>query len=317
MKKALLSSVAVVAFSICSCDSTGTIEKPMHEDVNEVFVTVKPMEGEMSSSRLATSDAVEFIWEFNDTIGIFPSQGGQVEFPITEESVGKSSANFTGGGWALKAGYSYSAYYPFDFYNRNATQVPISYLGQTQDGRGTKARAHLSDYVCLASGPVFVENGALRFPLSHVGSVLVLTLTLPEATTYTSLSVFTDAKVIPVRKTINIHDAEVTETVTELSNRVTLNLKDIKTTQPNEEVVFWLAFPSVAEGSRALKVVVYDKYGYSYVGNICKNTGEQAMVSFTKNKFQRRYASPVLTEGFNFGVGGWGSDGTDHGGSVN
>lgn len=319
MNRLILSSILVLIFAICSCDSAGTIAEPiesMNKDVNEVLVAIKPMESEDVLSRLATSDNdVVFTWELNDTIGIFPSQGGQVEFPITAESVGSSNAEFTGGGWALKADYTYSAYYPFYFYNRKATKIPISYVGQTQDGLGNNS--HLSDYVCLASGPVKVENGSLTFPLMHVGSVLRLTLTLPKATTYTSLTVYTDAKVLPVKKTINLQDAENKEEVVELSDRITLNLKNVKTTTTNEEAVFWLGFPSVSQGTHPLKVVIYDKYGFTYVGDIFKNDDTPAFASFTKNKHQKRKASPVLTEGFNFGLDGWGNDGTDYGGSVN
>lgn len=316
MNKVLLSSISALILTICSCDSAGTIVEPVRADVEEVFVTVKTMEREDGMSRLATSEAVVFTWELNDTIGIFPSKGGQVEFPITEESEGKSNATFTGGGWALKAGYQYSAYYPFNFYNRDLTAVPISYIGQTQDGLNGNPRAHLSNYIYLASAPVEVQNGSLTFPLLHVGSVLRLALVLPEATTYTSLAVFTDAKVLPVKKTINLCDSELPENVTELSDRITLNLKNIKTTQENEEVVFWLAFPSVSQGTHALKVAVFDKYGHAYVGEIWKSEDTPAMASFTRNKYQMRYASPVLTEGFSFGYGDWGSDGNDYGGTL-
>ena len=322
MKKILLTSLSALFLAVCSCDNGGAVAGAVSEDldeteVNEVLMTVLPMEEESSDSRLATSEQFQFTWELNDTIGIFPAKGGQVEFPIKPENVGTSSAKFDGGGWALKSSHRYSAYYPFNFFNRDATKVSLTYLGQKQNGTGAQARAHLSDYVCLACAPTTVVNGFVNFSLSHVGSILKLTLTLPEATTYTSLSVFTGAKVLPVRKTINLQDTDVAETVTEWSDRVKLDLENITTTGANQEVVFWMAFPSVDASSHALQVVIYDENGRPYVGNVLQESGEQAKADFWRNYYQRRFASPVLTEGFLFGMEGWGSDGTDHGGSVN
>ena len=48
-----------------------------------------------------TSSGAVFSWAEKDTVGIFPNDGAQVYFPM-EEGAGTKTANFTGGGWALK-----------------------------------------------------------------------------------------------------------------------------------------------------------------------------------------------------------------------
>lgn len=48
-----------------------------------------------------TEEAVRFTWADNDTVGIFPSEGVQVYFPMVS-GAGTQTATFTGGGWALK-----------------------------------------------------------------------------------------------------------------------------------------------------------------------------------------------------------------------
>ena len=52
-----------------------------------------------------------FSWAENDTVGIFPDKGRQVDFPINSKA-GSHVAYFNGGGWALKPSSSYTAYYP-------------------------------------------------------------------------------------------------------------------------------------------------------------------------------------------------------------
>ena len=61
---------------------------------------------------------VNCTWAANDTVGVFPNEGIQTCFPMIS-GVGTKNATFDGGGWALRSNYSYSAYYPFNFYNRN------------------------------------------------------------------------------------------------------------------------------------------------------------------------------------------------------
>ena len=72
-----------------------------------------------------------FKWAKNDTIGIFPMQGYQVAFPMAA-GAGTQSADFDGGGWALKPSSQYMAYYPFEYNNRSNKEIYISYVGQMQ-----------------------------------------------------------------------------------------------------------------------------------------------------------------------------------------
>lgn len=308
-----------------SCSLKEEISSLSNNEIREISLTIEAMKEEDSmQSRVGVNlgmvngtEKLNYLWEGNDTIGIFPSKGGQVEFPIDAVG-GETSAKFDGGGWGLKSQYSYSAYYPFDFFNRKSTAIPFSYLGQKQNGTGEHANEHLSDYILLATPPVTVSEDALSFDLKHQGSVIILHLKMPIAATYSSAVLYTDSKVIPIKKTINIQDADLLQTVVDLSDRLSLKLENVRTQASGEEIILWIAFPSVSESSHNMKVVVYDQYGFTYVADVYKNDKTTlSNVVFKKATYYHRHASPVLTEGFNFGVGGWGSDGTDHGGSVN
>ena len=308
-----------------SCSFKEEVSSPSNDGIREISVTIEAMKEEtFAQSRVGVNlemvdgkEKLNYLWEVNDTIGIFPTKGGQVEFPI-DAAGGETSAQFDGGGWGLKSQYSYSAYYPFDFFNRKSTAIPFSYLGQKQNGTANLANEHLSDYLLLATAPITVSEGALKFNLKHQGSVIILHLKMPVAATYSSAVLYTDSKIIPVKKTINLQDQGLSQTTVELSDRLSIKLENVRTLTANEEIVLWIAFPSVSESSHNMKVVVYDQYGFTYVADVYKKDKTTiSNVVFNKATYYNRYASPVLTEGFNFGVGGWGSDGTDHGGSVN
>lgn len=318
MKRTWLLGIPFLLTSFYSCDQTDIVTDSKSEEVDKVLVKIGQMEEENALSRLSANENVsQYLWELNDTVGVFPSKGGQVEFPIEGEAAGQSYANFDGGGWALRKGYTYSAYYPYNFYNRNIEAVPISYLGQVYDAHYKKdEREHLRNYLYFASVPASTEGNLLVFNLNNVGNVLKLTLTFPTPGTYTSVTVYTDAPVIPVKKTINLKDGFLTQKTIELSDSLTIGLKNVTTTIANEEVVVYMSFPSVSQGTHPIKLVAYDSQGFPYYSDITKQNGDAAYAQFSVNGFQRRFATPTLKPGFNLNVGGWGSDDEDHGGGA-
>lgn len=311
MKKILF--LSLIAF--CSCTENQDISEMSNDVVKSVDVSFSPMEDD-SSSRLVLTDAYDRLWESNDTIGIFPNIGGQVEFPVSQESIGTTTAKFTGGGWGLKSGYSYSAYYPYNFYNRNPKQIPFSYEGQVQNG--TDTREHLSRFLLGVSSPKQVSNGGLNFQMDLMGCIMRLYITLPKAATYTSLELYADSEVIPVKKSFNILHKDVEEKVESYSNRLKIGLKNFKTTTANQEVVVWAVFPSMAQSSKTLKAVLKDSQGYVYVGDVSRVNIKDGSYDFYLNTKRssayRLKASPVQTDGFSGGIEDWVNDGQDYGG---
>ena len=301
--------------TMCSCNPTGTMEE-QHDVTKQVSFTLTPIECEDVQSRISMDASANYSWEKNDIVGIFPTKGGQVDFSIPEEQVGKPTIKFDGGGWSLKSGQFYYAYAPFNFYNSNRKSIPFSYLGQEQDGNVEDHRKHISNYLFFASIPAKREDEALTLQFGHVGAVLNVSLTLPVATTYASMTIFTTngAKVLPVKKEFNLETTEINgsvvsidETVTEYSDRLTLNLKNVTTSEPNEVVDLCMAFPSFSADGVYLGVVVYDIFGFKYSANLLRvDDGTHAKAIFSRNRYQKRKASPVLDENFNFGKNNWG-----------
>lgn len=316
MSKSIYILSLLLMFFLFSCDSDSEfIESQENNDIENVVVELLKLEGEDFFSRLATDELVsEYWWEENDTLGIFPSIGGQVEFPIDNEDAGQSKAVFKGGGWALKATYTYSAYYPFSFYNRNIKEIPFSYLGQKQTGNDN--RNHLRNYLFFASPPVVADNGSLSFNMGHQGSVMRLELTMPVAKIWSSLSVYTTEDVLPVEKMINLQDASLKQTVVSYADRISVELNEIVTTEANQKIIVWLAYPSVTADSHYLYVTVRDSEGYAYVSEIKKNDGTHSSATAPMNRRLPRIASPVLQKGMNSGINDWEKSDKDYGGTV-
>jgi len=298
---------------LCSCSQNQSLDEISDSEVKSVQVSIIPSENEIDS-RLNVTSQLKYLWESNDTIGIFPNKGGQVEFPVTEESVGTTKANFNGGGWALKSGFNYSAYYPYNFYNRNAAKIPFSYEGQVL--QGSENRVHLSKYALMIANPTAVENGALTFSMGHVGCILYLKLTLPEAKTYASLELYADSKIIPVKKIYNILETGAPEEVVAYNNHLSVGLNNITTTAANEVVGLWIAFPVMNVEGKTLKAVVKDSQGYVYVGDIIRTNDTTFSLELARNKAYAVKASPVLSDGFTGGIEDWQNDGQDYGGTA-
>lgn len=300
MKKYLFWSL----LGLCSCSENQIVNGNFDEDVTSVGVRILEMEGEVSS-RMEVTDKMQYLWELTDTLGIFPSKGGQVEFPITEESISedRKSAYFEGGGWALKGGYSYSAYNPYNFYNRDATAIPFSYEGQVQTG--TDNREHLSSHTLLIASPTAVESGKIYFNLKNVGCLLRLDLTLPEAKTYKSLKLYADSEIIPIKKTFNILSSDIPEKVVSTSNHLSFGLENITTTAANQQVRLWVSFPTMSQPAKTLKAVVTDSNGYVYVGDVFSNNENVFYLDLARNSGKGVKSSPVLTDGFTGGIEDW------------
>ena len=119
MKKTLFifSLMAMIVLASCSQE---VVEDVSLQDVQEVRVIAPDdiifEDVSTRGTEIAPSGALRFSWAIGDTLGIFPNQGNQVEFPITATD-GGTSAVFDGGGWGLKSNASYAAYYPFSVWN--------------------------------------------------------------------------------------------------------------------------------------------------------------------------------------------------------
>lgn len=245
MKRIVSCLVGVLLLSACS-----QIEQSVPEDnilngdiVEKVVFDVLPIKDgddpETKASAVPSADGktVEFAWEENDMVGIYPDKGSQIYFNI-EDGAGTSSAIFTGGGWALKQNSTYVSYYPFvaDFFlSRDA--IPISFSGQKQVG--TTPPFSGAKYV-LASAPATSENGVLRFTYSTLNTIINVNATLP-AGTYTKASLTVDEPLFKEEGTFSLDDMEIVGT--KFSNTLEIELENVTLTEEGTIPIYIMSAP--------------------------------------------------------------------------
>ena len=254
-KKNLLSgALCALLLSLSACSNEDELQTGIStEDVNSITMTAADFEYPTTRTDFEIgSSGAAFKWAANDTVGIFPNEGSQVYFPMTS-GAGTNSATFTGGGWALKSSATYAAYYPFigNMY-LDQTKIPVSYTGQTQTGNGSTA--HLGRYDFMAASATTAENGGVNFIFKHLGCLVQLKITVPNAGTLSSVTLSADEKVFVEKGYIDLTTATPTIVSTQTASSLNINLKDVTTTATNEVVTVYFMMAPVDMTGKTLTV---------------------------------------------------------------
>ena len=262
---------AIMLFALASCTNEALLPEAPQVDapndpnacqlVGDNFL----WEGEETRTSLTIEDNMaKFCWTAGDRVGILPDEGAQVFFTIPEPDEGgemTNTATFDGGAWALKAESNYAAYYPFvkDF-DLDRTEVPVNYKGQKQNGMST---AHLGAYDFQGARPVMTnENGGgVTFDFDHVGSLVLLKFTVPDANTaLKSVTLSAEDESFITEGTYNLtssKDDGFPITATETSKSLTVDV-DYTTTTANEEVtVYFMCAPIDLSGKQLNVSIAY------------------------------------------------------------
>ena len=192
------------------------------EDITRSSVTI----GETGAS---------FAWDEDDIIGIFPDKGDQVSFAM-EEGAGTQTATFSGGGWALKSSAKYAAYYPHVYENRDLTAIPVSYIGQTQNGNANTD--HIGAYDFMAASVSTPENGAVAFDMQHLGSLVQLSITVDKPSTINKIALNSSTEFTETGTT-DLTAETPAITAKTLSNTLEISLNNVATTKENEDVIIY------------------------------------------------------------------------------
>lgn len=283
MKQNFFMPVGVVSLMLAFVACTDEISEAQSFELKQIVFTATDFEDEIGSRTnfKISSAGAEFSWAANDTVGIFPNEGAQAYFPMIS-GAGTKSANFTGGGWALKDASTYAAYYPFigNFYlDKNA--IPLDYTGQVQTGDASTV--HLGAYDFMVAVPTAPKNGNVNFAFKHLGALVQLKLTIPQTTTLTSVTLTTESNDISEKGTIDIMASSLSINPVSSTNKITLEIKDIATTEANQEVTLYMMIPPVNLTNRTLKAIVKTSIGSEEVALSSKNF--QAGKAYAFNAF--------------------------------
>ena len=220
--------------------------------------------GEETATKTTIDDnggSLQIVWQENDTIGIFPSSGSQVAFPMAS-SAGSKNATFDGGGWGLKASAVYSAYYPLigQFY-LDRTSIPMVISKQVQNGNGSFEHIGKNDYMAAVNATVDQE-GSIVFIFDHLVSLLHMEIKMPKGGQYSYVVIETSEK-FTTEATINLATGEVTPT--KQSPIQILKLENVDLSDSDDPVLeLWIAIHPVDLTGHMLYTKVYDSENNCY-----------------------------------------------------
>lgn len=251
---------------------------------------------EDTPSSLATKTSVDpsnnfaITWANGDTVGIFPLEGFQEPFKIPANQVGQSSVSFNGGYWQIKDGLSYNAYYPFSTKNFKSsdmvTKIPVTYVGQYQNGHGCNAGAYDYTYSDWSTASM----GNVNFAFHHLGSFLVLSLPLPATATYTQLTLQSSSANLPTKGTYDLTAATPSfmADANSLSSTLEMELIDFSGTK-DEVAVFYMMIPPMDLTGSTVRVTLTAENGS------CSYTLDNMSRVFQAGKLYRRTGTLVDT----------------------
>lgn len=263
-KKIISTIIVIVASAHISC--TNQDEMPPNEFINSVRVMVDDFISDDAPITTRTSYTIDdsgfhFQWSEGDALGIYPIGGDQVKFPISSGD-GSASASFDGGAWKLRSGYQYAAYYPFSVenYKNSQTEIPVSYIGQTQDGNGTTSHLSTYDYLaCAATSPN--SSGGVNLTMKHLNAFLRMQLTIPQPNTYSKVVIESDGAEFVTSGTFDLTTSSPTITPTATSPTYTINLINISTTTENEVITIYAMIAPVDLSRHNITIYVYNSMG--------------------------------------------------------
>ncbi len=215
------------------------------------------IDGATRSSVVVDNAGVNFLWAANDTVGIFPNSGSQAEFAM-EEGVGMQTATFNGGGWALKHSATYSAYYPYNFYNRDLTKIPVKYEGQTQ--KGNASTAHLGAYDYMVASVATPSNGAVAFDMQHMGALVMLQTNLDEAKTLTNVALKANADAFTTTGTIDLAAMNPEISANTTTSTLNIPLNDFEVAKGATATIYFMLSPTNLLGE-TLEITLSDEKG--------------------------------------------------------
>ena len=280
MIKSIASLVVIAAMVSCSQEITSELvnQEPTKEEVKTLSANIGNFKSEMmgeestpqTRSTIVTdiNGDLQLVWSDKDTLGIFPTSGFQVPFPIGSEA-GTKTATFDGGGWGLKTDGVYSAYTPLigNLYLKK-DNIPLILLTQTQNGNGSFEHLNKYDYMAAVNATVN-QSGGVEFNFEHLVAILHMQIKMPKGGAYKYVILETSDKFTTEAK-LDLSDGSVT--MTKQSPIQAMKLENVNVTE-NENGYVLEIYMSILPADLTDKVLytkIYDE------DNNCYSTTMQA-----------------------------------------
>lgn len=279
--------MAAFLMGIVACGSN--IDEPLNNDTELQSITVTLDQFNDATTRTTSSvnptdpDKLKFSFSASDVLGIFPNVGGQLIFPLTNAS--GASFSFSGGGWGLKTGYTYAAYVPFskENYDRTNKTIPLSYVGQVQNGIDNAD--HLGAYDYQASAGVEPTSSGVNISLKRQSAAIILKLKMPVNAVIKSATISCTSAIFIRENKLDISGTTVNLSATSAnkSKKTTLYVENGQVTANQEFRLYMFAGTPTAVGTKNLYVGIRTADGKVYAKKLTKYKPDTDVTEWAKN----------------------------------
>ena len=203
MKRNIFFIIAAAAMMLSACSKELTEPETSVAEGNTVtLIGAYPsmdVDGAGSSITGGTKTSISGTsakWGAGDEIGVFTASSKTPAKFSLSSGAGTTTGSFTGKLGAESTDEVYVLYpYTTDPYDTGFDIVPTAaklyFNGQTQDGFGANAEAHLGKFAYMASSPVTLSDGKAELSFTHLAVKMAFEFSLPEAATVKFLTMVT------------------------------------------------------------------------------------------------------------------------------
>lgn len=258
-KWALLAGLVLAA---CSAEETTTTDPTPtgREGADAITMTVEgyDVDNETRTALTSVGNTLKFSWSSGDKIGVFGESKTQQLALSMVSGEDTKSASFTSDDYQLVKGKKYIAYYPLsDKVSTTGDDITVDYTGQTQTGNASTDHLGACDYI-VSDATEATETNTAAFTLQHIGTVLRLQLTMPEAGSWQSVTLSTadGSEAFTTGGTLDLSAKAIKTEGATTSSSVTLNLDDVTTTDEDNVLTVWIMLAPVDINGKMINVTV-------------------------------------------------------------
>lgn len=195
MKRYFVFASVAAAVALSACSKEPVEQETAAGDGEKVTVFASYPEIETDGQTKVDISGTSVVWNADDVLGVFTaSSTAPAAFPI-EKGAGTVNASFSGKIIEADASGEIYAIYPYREDELGLDVVPsavkINFNGQTQNGFGAEAEAHLGKFAYMAASPVALSGGKAAVEFRHLAVKMAFEFSVPVACTVKFLTMTT------------------------------------------------------------------------------------------------------------------------------
>lgn len=259
---------------LISCNnSLEGVDVDFDGDVQKIQVVFNPLQEieENGTRSIPSYNGTYSCLFFNtDTLGIFSfdktekQKSYQLTFPVDAPAEGSSSFSFSGGGWYMSMDYLYQAYTPYNYNNKDATAIPLNFIGQKQSGKNNMDMLGPFYFATSQIAAPDPTTHDLKLSMSLKPNVARFLIKMPITGSLKKLYLITDGE-FALKSTYDM-ETETFGPNLQPSHGMCLNLESVNV-KKGEEIMFFMCICPVDLTGKKLDVALVDDIGNKYLAS--------------------------------------------------